>query len=255
MKGIVLAGGTGSRLYPLTKVTNKHLLPVGRYPMIYHPVAKLAEAGIRDILIVTGPDHIGSVVGVLGSGHDLGLRFTYKVQDRAGGIAQALGLAEDFVRNERYVVILGDNIFEDSIAPCVARFAGQARGARILLKEVPDPQRYGVAYLDGSRVAKIEEKPQTSESPYAVTGIYMYDSFAMELIHGLEPSQRGEFEITDVNNGYIKAGTLESEILSGWWTDAGTMESLRYASEFAATTGLAVFDSARNRSSRPTGDE
>ena len=233
MKGIVLAGGTGSRLYPLTKVTNKHLLPVGRYPMIFHAIAKLKEAAISDILIVTGKDHMGDVVNLLGSGREFGVSFTYKVQDEAGGIAQALGLAEQFVGNDRMVVILGDNVFEDSIAPYVENFRKQEKGAKILIHQVPDPRRFGVPELQGDRIVSIEEKPVHPKSQYAVTGIYMYDADVFSIIRTLKPSARGELEITDVNNAYIHAGTLTYDILRGWWTDAGTHESLIRANELA----------------------
>jgi len=233
LKGIVLAGGTGSRLYPLTKVTNKHLLPVGRYPMIFHAIAKLKEAAISDILIVTGKDHMGDVVNLLGSGREFGVSFTYKVQDEAGGIAQALGLAEQFVGNDRMVVILGDNVFEDSIAPYVENFRKQEKGAKILIHQVPDPSRFGVPELQGDRIVSIEEKPAHPKSQYAVTGIYMYDADVFSIIRTLKPSARGELEITDVNNAYIHAGTLTYDILRGWWTDAGTHESLIRANELA----------------------
>jgi glucose-1-phosphate thymidylyltransferase len=242
VKGVILAGGTGSRLFPLTKVTNKHLLPVGRYPMIYHPVAKLVEAGIRDILIVTGTEHMGAVVGTLGSGAQLGVHFTYKVQDQAGGIAQALGLAEDFVGSERFVVILGDNIFEDSITPFVERFVAQCSGARVLLKEVADPHRFGVVEIIGGRIVNIVEKPLAPKSHYIVTGIYMYDAFAMQAIRRLQPSARGELEITDVNNAYAKCNRLFYDILPGWWTDAGTPSSLALANQLAANVSLPLFD-------------
>jgi len=233
LKGIVLAGGTGSRLYPLTKVTNKHLLPVGRYPMIFHAIAKLKEAAISDILIVTGKDHMGDVVNLLGSGREFGVSFTYKVQDEAGGIAQALGLAEQFVGNDRMVVILGDNVFEDSIVPYVENFRKQEKGAKILIHQVPDPSRFGVPELQGDRIVSIEEKPAHPKSQYAVTGIYMYDADVFRIIRTLKPSARGELEITDVNNAYIHAGTLTYDILRGWWTDAGTHESLIRANELA----------------------
>lgn len=242
MKGIILAGGTGSRLYPLTKVTNKHLLPVGRYPMIYHPVAKLAEAGIRDILIVTGTEHMGAVVGTLGSGRQLGLEFTYRVQDEPGGIAQALSLAEGFVGDESCVVILGDNIFERPIAPYVEHFRQQGNGARVLLKEVPDPQRYGVAEIIGDRIAGIEEKPKHPKSSYAVTGIYMYDPRVFDIIRTLKPSGRRELEISDVNNCYIEWGSLHYDTLDGWWTDAGTPASLALANRLAERLVLSVFE-------------
>ncbi|GFN32787.1 sugar phosphate nucleotidyltransferase [Paenibacillus xylaniclasticus] len=233
MKGIILAGGTGSRLFPLTKVTNKHLLPVGKYPMIYHAVAKLKEAGITDILVVTGKEHMGDVVGLLGSGSDMNVEFTYKVQDEAGGIAQALGLAEQFVGDDQMVVILGDNVFSDSIAPYVDNFRKQERGAKILIQEVHDPQRYGVPELSGDRIVSIEEKPKEPKSSYAVTGIYMYDSRVFDIVKTLVPSGRGELEITDVNNAYIAAGELTYDKLQGWWTDAGTHASLKKANELA----------------------
>jgi glucose-1-phosphate thymidylyltransferase len=232
MKGIILAGGTGSRLFPLTKVTNKHLLPVGREPMIFHPIAKLTEAGVEEILVVTGVDHMGDVVNLLGSGREFRCRFTYKVQDEAGGIAQALGLAENFAGSERVCVILGDNIFEDGIGPCVERFRKQKRGARVLLKQVPDPQRYGVAQVskDG-RILGIEEKPRQPKSDLAVTGVYFYDAGVFDFIRKLRPSARGELEITDVNNAYLKRGELHYDVVSGWWTDAGTFDSLKLANE------------------------
>jgi glucose-1-phosphate thymidylyltransferase len=233
MKGVVLAGGTGSRLYPLTKVTNKHLLPVGRYPMVYHPICKLVEAGIRDILVITGKEHMGDVVALLGSGSDFGAQFTYRVQDEAGGIAQALGLAEAFANGERVVVVLGDNVFSDSISAYVDNYRRQERGAKILIKEVPDPQRYGVPELRDGQIVSIEEKPSRPKSRYAVTGIYMYDSLAFDIIKTLRPSARGELEITDVNNAYIARNALTYDILNGWWTDAGTHESLKKANELA----------------------
>ncbi|MCG8373273.1 MAG: NTP transferase domain-containing protein [Balneolales bacterium] len=229
MKGIVLAGGTGSRLFPLTKVTNKHLLPVGNKPMIYHPVEKLLEAGIDEILIVTGTEHMGDVVTLLGSGKDFGCRFTYKVQDEAGGIAQALGLAENFAGEDPVLVILGDNIFQNSLKNAVEAYDGT--GAKILIQEVEDPERYGVAELNGERVVSIEEKPETPKSNYAVTGIYIYDYHVFEVIKTLKPSGRGELEITDVNNYYIEKGEMTSSVLEGWWTDAGTPNSYRYANE------------------------
>lgn len=231
MKGIILAGGTGSRLMPLTKVTNKHLLPVGREPMIFHPVKKLTEAGIDEILIVTGVDHMGDVVNLLGSGREFGCRFTYKVQDEAGGIAQALGLGENFARHDLLCVILGDNIFHDPIGPYVRAFEAQARGARLLLKQVHDPQRYGVAEVEGTRVVRIVEKPKEPKSDLAVVGVYFYDPEVFTFIKTLKPSGRGELEITDVNNHYLAKGVLQSDRLTGWWTDAGTFESLHAASE------------------------
>jgi glucose-1-phosphate thymidylyltransferase len=233
LRGVVLAGGTGSRLFPLTKVTNKHLLPVGREPMIFHPVRKLVEAKVREILIVTGTDHMGAVVGLLGSGKDFGCEFTYRVQDEAGGIAQALGLARRFGRGGRLAVILGDNIFAGSIAGFADAFRRQKSGAKILVKEVPDPGRYGVAVTDAGRVVKIIEKPKDPPSALAVTGIYFYDETVFEVIAGLKPSARGELEITDVNNAYIARGDLTFDTLPGWWTDAGTFDSLKVANDLA----------------------
>lgn len=233
MKGIILAGGTGSRLYPLTKVTNKHLLPIGDQPMIFHIIAKLKEAGILEILIVTGKEHMGDVVNLLGSGVDFGLEFTFKVQDQAGGIAQALGLAEHFVASDQCAVILGDNVFEDSIEPFVKKFEEQSKGAKILLQEVRDPQRYGVAEVTNGKIVGIEEKPAQPKSNYCVTGIYFYDSDVFQIIKSLEPSDRGELEITDVNNWYISQGTLTYDILPSWWTDAGTFESYAEANHLA----------------------
>ncbi|MFD0697770.1 sugar phosphate nucleotidyltransferase [Paenibacillus sp. GCM10027628] len=240
MKGIILAGGTGTRLFPLTKVTNKHLLPVGKYPMIFYSVAKLKEAGILDILIVTGKEHMGDVVNLLGSGQELGVSFTYKVQDEAGGIAQALGLAEQFVNNDRMVVILGDNIFADRIVPFVNNFIVQKSGAKILIQKVQDPQRYGVPVLEGNKIVSIEEKPHKPKSQYAVTGIYMFDNSVFDIIKTLVPSGRGELEITDVNNAYISRNDLTYDILQGWWTDAGTHNSLAKANELARDTFLGV---------------
>jgi glucose-1-phosphate thymidylyltransferase len=234
MKGIVLAGGTGSRLFPLTKVTNKHLLPVGPVPMIWHPVWKLHQAGIDEILIVTGTEHMGDVVGCLGSGKEFGCRFTYKVQDEAGGIAQALGLGENFAGGEGVCVILGDNIFQDDLKPHVEAFARQGRGARILLKPVTDPQRFGVAELDGDRVVGIEEKPKAPKTNLAVTGIYFYDGTVFQIIKGVKPSGRGEMEITDVNNAYISRGEMTYGSFHGWWTDAGTFPSLAQANDLAS---------------------
>lgn len=233
MKGIILAGGTGSRLYPLTKVTNKHLLPVGKYPMIFHAVNKLKQAGIYDILIVTGKEHMGEVVNLLGSGREIGVEFTFKVQDEAGGIAQALDLAKQFVGNDQMVVILGDNVFADDITPYVHNFREQKKGAKILLQEVHDPQRYGVAELNGDRIVSIEEKPKQPKSNLAVTGIYMFDATVFDIIKTLKPSGRGELEITDVNNAYIDRNELTYDVLQGWWTDAGTHASWVKANELS----------------------
>lgn len=233
MKGIILAGGTGSRLYPLTKVTNKHLLPVGKYPMIFHSIYKLKQAGVNDILIVTGKEHMGDVVSLLGSGNDMGVSFTYKVQDEAGGIAQALGLSEQFVGEEQMIVILGDNVFEDDISPYASNFRNQKIGAKILIQEVADPKRFGVPELRGDKIVSIVEKPQLPKSNYAVTGIYMFDHSVFDIIRTLKPSTRGELEITDVNNAYIERGELTFDVLQGWWTDAGTHASLARANELA----------------------
>ena len=231
LRGIVLAGGTGSRLLPLTKVTNKHLLPVGKKPMIFYPIEKLTSIGIQEILIVTGLEHMGDVVNLLGSGKDFGCRFTYKVQDHAGGIAQALALAENFSHDQPIVVILGDNIFEGSLKSYAEKFIAQKEGARILLKKVSNPQRFGVAQVKDNKVIGIEEKPREPKSDYAVTGIYFYDVSVFDIIRTLKPSDRGEFEITHVNDAYIQKGKLDYDILEGWWTDAGTFESLNRANE------------------------
>lgn len=231
IKGVVLAGGTGSRLMPLTKVTNKHLLAVGKKPMIYYPVEKLVCAGIKEILIVTGIDHMGDVVNLLGSGKDFSCRFTYKVQDTAGGIAQALALAEGFANNQGLAAILGDNIFKAPLTPYLQKFIAQKKGARVILKQVENPQRFGVAEIVDNKVTKITEKPKSPKTNYAITGIYFYDSTVFDIIRTLKPSDRGELEITDVNNAYIGRNQLQYDILQGWWTDAGTFESLNTANE------------------------
>lgn len=231
LKGVVLAGGTGSRLMPLTKVTNKHLLGIGPKPMIYYPIEKLTASGIEQILIVTGVEHMGDVVSLLGSGKDFGCRFTYKVQDEAGGIAQALSLAEDFSHNQPLTVVLGDNIFQSSLKDYINNFSAQKAGARVLLKQVANPERFGVAEVADGRVTRIDEKPKQPKSDYIVTGIYFYDASVFEIIRTLKPSARGELEISDVNNTYITRGQLEYDILQGWWTDAGTFESLSFANE------------------------
>lgn len=227
MKGIVLAGGLGTRMFPLTKITNKHLLPVYNKPMIYYPIQTLVEAGIEDILIVTGGNNAGDFLRLLGNGKEFGLKhLNYTYQEGEGGIAEALGLAEYFVAGEKIVVILGDNLIQHGISKSVAAFQRQERGARILLKEVPEPQRFGVAEVKGGRIEGIAEKPRVPKSNLAVTGIYMYDDEVFDIIKTLKPSNRGELEITDVNNAYIAQGTMTFEILEGWWTDAGTFESL-----------------------------
>jgi len=231
IKGVVLAGGTGSRLLPLTKVTNKHLLAVGKKPMIYYPIEKLVSAGIREILIVTGVDHMGDIVNLLGSGNNFSCRFTYKVQDQAGGIAQALALAENFANNSSIAAILGDNIFKASLKPYLKKFADQKKGARVLLKKVANPQRFGVAEISKNGVTKIVEKPKKPKTNYAVTGIYFYDNSVFDIIKTLKPSRRKELEITDVNNTYINRNQLKYDFLPGWWTDAGTFESLGAANK------------------------
>lgn len=229
LRGVVLAGGSGTRLRPLTKVTNKHLLPVGQKPMIYYPIEKLTSVGVEQILIVTGVEYMGAVVGLLGSGKEFGCQFTYKVQDEAGGIAQALGLAENFA--QRLAVILGDNIFQANLKSYADRFISQKTGARILLKQVPQPERFGVAQISGDKVINIEEKPKKPKSDYAVTGVYFYDASVFDVIRTLKPSARGELEISDVNNAYIEKGQLMYDILDGWWSDAGTFESLKKVNE------------------------
>jgi len=237
LKGIVLAGGTGSRLYPLTKVTNKHLLPVGLYPMIYHPLIRLKRAGIQNVAIVTSPEHMGDVVNLLGSGRFLGLDLTYRVQDEPGGIAQALGLCENFIGDSPFLVILGDNILGEDIGEEAEEFLSQihsdAGRARILLKEVPDPERYGVPVIEEGRITQIVEKPADPPSQFCVTGVYFYDPGVFDIIRGLEPSARGELEISDVSNVYIRRGLLTHGYLSCWWGDAGTLEGLYEANELA----------------------
>lgn len=235
MKGVILAGGLGKRLYPLTKITNKHLLPIYCKPMVYYPLETLIEAGIKEILIVTGGNNAGDFLRLLGNGSEFGLRhLNYTYQPGEGGIAQALSLAEHFVGEDKVVVILGDNIVEKSIASYVQRFEQQSLGSRVLLKEVEDPERFGVAQLQGDRIVSIEEKPRYPKSRYIVTGIYMYDSKVFDIIRTLKPSDRGELEITDVNNFYVKNGEMQYDILEGWWSDAGTFESLLRANQLAA---------------------
>ena len=236
MKGVVLAGGTGSRLYPLTRVTNKHLLPVGRYPMIFHPLLRLRRAGVTEIGLVTSPEHMGDVVNLLGSGSRLGIDLTYRVQDEPGGIAQALGLCESFVGDEPFVVVLGDNVLGEDLTEEVAAFETQAAsggGARVLLKEVHDPERYGVPDFDGDRITRVIEKPSNPPSSFSVIGIYFYDASVFDFIRTLSPSQRGELEISDVSNRYAGLGKLSHGILSSWWGDAGTFEGLEEANKLA----------------------
>jgi glucose-1-phosphate thymidylyltransferase len=235
VKGVILAGGLGTRLRPLTKVTNKHLLPVYDKPMIYYPLETLCRAGIKDIMIVTGGNSAGDFLRLLGNGREFGLEdIAYTYQEGEGGIADALKLCEHFAEGQRIAVVLGDNIIQDDITPYVRKFEAQDSGARVLLKEVVDPERFGVPVFEGDRIVKIEEKPVAAKSPYAVTGIYMYDRRVFDFCRRLKPSKRGELEITDVNNAYIKEGDLFYDVLEGWWSDAGTFESLQYASNMVA---------------------
>ena len=241
MKGIILAGGLGSRLRPLTKVTNKHLLPIYDKPMIYYPIETLVGAGIKDIMVVTGGNSAGDFLRLLGNGKDFGLDdIYYTYQEGEGGIADALKLCEHFSEGERVCVILGDNIIQNSIDDYVKRFQQQKSGARLLLKEVEDPERFGVAELDGDKIVSIEEKPKSPKSSYAVTGIYMYDARVFDFCRDLKPSSRGELEITDVNNAYIAAGDLQYDVLDGWWTDAGQFESLYHATTLVANERMKV---------------
>lgn len=241
MKGVVLAGGLGSRLYPLTKVTNKHLLPVYNKPMIYYPIEALITAGIKDILIVTGGNDAGDFLRLLGNGEAFGLKqLNYAYQAGEGGIAEALGYAEQFAGGDKICVVLGDNIIETNFVKAARVFAQQERGAKILLKEVKDPQRFGVpVFVDGQIVA-FEEKPLHPPSPYAVVGIYFYDAHVFDIIRTLKPSQRGELEITDVNTVYLQHGQLTWDLLEGWWTDAGTFESLLQANQLVAEAATKV---------------
>ncbi len=235
MKGIILAGGLGKRLRPLTKITNKHLLPVFNKPMIYYPIQTLIEAGIGDVLVVTGGNHAGEFLRLLGDGEQFGLKqINYTYQEGEGGIAEALGLAEHFSDGEKIIVILGDNIIEKSIREYVDKFKAQKAGARILIKEVDDPQRFGVVQLQDDRIISIEEKPESAKTNFVVTGIYMYDAQVFDIIKTLKPSGRNELEITDVNNAYLAKKQLYYDILDGWWTDAGTFESLARANNLVA---------------------
>jgi glucose-1-phosphate thymidylyltransferase len=235
MKGIVLAGGSGSRLHPLTKITNKHLLPIYDKPMIYYPIQTLVDAGIRDILVVTGGKNAGDFLRLLANGKHFGLKHIgYTYQEGEGGIADALALAEHFSDGDKTCVILGDNIIQGSIREAVDQFRKQVRGARILLKKVPDAERFGVAEIAGNRIVNIEEKPKRPKSDFAVTGIYMFDATVFDKIRTLVPSGRGELEITDVNNGYIAERTMTFSFLDGWWTDAGTFDSLLRAGNLVA---------------------
>ncbi|MFO0773140.1 MAG: sugar phosphate nucleotidyltransferase [Nitrospiraceae bacterium] len=238
MKGVVLAGGLGSRLLPLTKVTNKHLLPVYNQPMVYYPIQALVNAGITEVMLVTGGNSAGDFLKLLGNGRQHGLKhLAYTYQEGEGGIADALRMAEHFADGQGICVVLGDNLIERNIAAAAQAFREQRVGAKILLKEVKDPQRFGVPLLDGNRVVRIDEKPTHPASSYAVTGIYFYDAQVFEIIKTLKPSGRGELEITDVNNAYIQRGQLTWNELDGWWTDAGTIESLFQANQLVAKTG------------------
>jgi glucose-1-phosphate thymidylyltransferase len=238
MKGVILAGGLGMRLFPLTKITNKHLLPVYNKPMIYYPLTTLINAGIDDILIVTGGNNAGDFLKLLGNGKEFGLKhINYTYQEGEGGIAEALKLAEFFADGEKICVVLGDNLIEKNITGAVKAFEKQKEGAKILLKEVSDPQRFGVPEIVGDRIVRIQEKPQTPTSKYAVIGIYLYDYAVFDIVKTLKPSARGELEITDVNNEYIARGTMTYDILDGWWSDAGTFDSLLLASTLVAESG------------------
>jgi glucose-1-phosphate thymidylyltransferase len=238
MKGVVLAGGTGSRLFPLTKITNKHLLPIFDKPMIFYPIQTLVDAGIREILVVTGGRNSGDFLRLLANGREFGLKhLDYTYQEGEGGIADALGLAEHFADGDKICVILGDNIIEGTIREAVEDFKKQKNGAKILLKEVTDAERFGVAELRDGHIVGIEEKPKKPKSNYAVTGIYMFDGTVFEKVRGLVPSGRGELEITDVNNAYIREGSMTYAYLKGWWTDAGTFESLLRAANLVAKSG------------------
>jgi glucose-1-phosphate thymidylyltransferase len=243
MKGVILAGGLGTRLFPLTKITNKHLLPVYDRPMIYYPIETLVNAGIEDIMIVTGGRKSGDFLSLLGNGKDFGLKhLNYTYQEGEGGIAEALGLCAHWAAGEPVVVVLGDNLIERNIKSAVDQFRAQGKGGKILLKEVHDPERFGVATMEGERVARIVEKPREPESNLAVIGIYMYDARVFEIIKTLKPSDRGELEITDVNNWYIQDGSLTADVLEGWWTDAGTFQSLHHASKLVAEGGANRMD-------------
>lgn len=238
IKGVVLAGGLGSRLFPLTRVTNKHLLPVYNQPMIFYPIQTLVNAGIKDILLVTGGQDAGDFLRLLGNGKDFGLKhINYTYQEGEGGIADALRLAEHFADGQPVCVVLGDNIIETNIITAFRTFAARARGAHIILKEVSDPERFGVPVFEGERIIRIEEKPKEPKSRYAVIGIYMYDDTVFERVRKLKPSGRGELEITDVNNQYLADGILTYSVLEGWWTDAGTFESLLRANNLVAQGG------------------
>jgi glucose-1-phosphate thymidylyltransferase len=254
MKGVVLAGGTGSRLNPLTRVTNKHLLPIYDKPMVYYPIQTLVNAGIEEILLVTGGKNAGDFLRLLGNGRDFGLKhLNYTYQEGEGGIADALALAEYFASGEPVCVVLGDNIIEHNICEAVAKYKKQKHGAKILLKEVSDAQRFGVAEIHEDRVIGIEEKPTIPKSNYAVIGIYLYDQTVFQKIRRLKPSGRGELEITDVNNFYVEEGAMTFEILEGWWTDSGTLESLLRANNLVAKTGANKMRTEKNNAKDTAG--
>jgi glucose-1-phosphate thymidylyltransferase len=257
MKGVVLAGGTGSRLYPLTRVTNKHLLPVYNQPMVFYPIQALVNVGITDIVIVTGGHSAGDFLRLLANGKDFGLKgLNYGYQEGEGGIADALRIAEHFAQGDHICVILGDNIIENNVCHAAAQFRQQTQGAHIVLREVQDPERFGCPEIVNGKITRIEEKPQRPKSSYAVTGVYFYDNTVFKKIRQLKPSARGELEITDINNMYLEEGTLTYSILDGWWTDAGTFESLRHASNLVAETGANKMPgnegSQRAKRSQPT---
>lgn len=235
MKGLIIAGGEGTRLRPLTYITNKSLLPVYNQPLLYYPLKTLINAGITEILIVSGKGHAGQILNLLGSGKDMGVRLAYEVQEQPGGIAQVIGMAEDFADGEKIMAILGDNVYEDVelIKKAAEDFAAQPEGAKIFLKEVSDPERFGVAEIDGEKIIGIEEKPKEPKSNWAVTGLYMFDHTVFDIVRNLKPSARGELEVTDVNNAYIERGTMGYQKLEGDWIDAGTFDSLLKASNLA----------------------
>ncbi|MED1852258.1 NTP transferase domain-containing protein [Brevibacillus borstelensis] len=245
MKGMILAGGKGTRLYPLTNVVNKHLLPVGTFPMIFHPIYKLRQAGITDILIITGKEDLGYFSRLLGSGNEFQVRFTYRVQDRPGGIAEAVSLGKEFVGDSPFVVHLGDNLFQAELAPFIRQFAKGREKAHLLLAEVADPQHFGVAEFEGQRLIAIEEKPVNPKSPFAVTGIYMYRPDVFDIIEKIHPSSKGELEITDVNNLFISAGEATYHILPGWWEDAGTLQSYHRVNQRLQSVNLFSSSSTR----------
>jgi len=234
MRGVIIAGGKGTRLYPLTKIINKNLLPIYNKPMVYYSIEKMVEAGIKEILIITGTEHSGQFLNLLGSGDEFGAKLHYEVQKDALGISHAINIAKDFAKNEKIVVLLGDNIFEDSIKNAVDNFDKQKEGAKIFLKEVSDPERFGVAEVENGKVAKITEKPKNPKSNLAVVGLYMYDNQAFDIISTLKPSERGEYEVTDLNNFYVQKNQMTYEVLNGNWTDAGTFDSLLSANNWVA---------------------